>query len=132
MTYDYAGSWNPTSGLNSPLFSSSSNSYSQADTMAAYVRAGVPRGKLTLGLSFYGRGYYVDSAYNGGLGARQTGVPSAGSEPGVYTWKALRSGVLSNGPYSPAWDFQRVYRTDIQNPTLYSPSQKIFIAYDVS
>lgn len=133
MTYDYAGPWGGSAGVNSPLFKDNAGtSDSQSDTMNRYVNAGVPRAKLTMGLGFYGRGTYVASGANDGLYQRQTGAPSGDGtdDPGVWTWRGLRSSILAAGPYSTSGDWRRTYRNELQSPTLYSPSRRVFIGYD--
>lgn len=68
MTYDFAGPWQGSAGLNSPLDA-------QSAAMQAFANAGVPKAKLSMGLAFYGRGFSVASGDNNGLGQRIVGTP---------------------------------------------------------
>jgi chitinase len=132
MSYDYAGPWTSNAMVNSPLFRGPNTPDSQSDAINRYMNAGVPRSKLTMGLAFYGRGSHVASGTNDGLGQRQTGAPTGDGtdDPGVWTWRGLRSSILASGPYRTSGDWRRTYRSDIQSPTLYSPSRRVFIGYD--
>ncbi|KAI9015394.1 glycoside hydrolase [Hyaloraphidium curvatum] len=125
MTYDMAGGWSGSSGLNAPLDD-------QARAMEGFVRAGVPRAKLSMGLAFYGRGFFVDSGTNGGLGQRITGLPSMDGtdEPGVWAWRGLRRTILAAGPTTPAAGWQRTYLSNLHTPTLWNAARRIFVGYD--
>ncbi|CDW58146.1 CBM 14 and Glyco hydro 18 domain containing prote in [Trichuris trichiura] len=62
MTYDFHGSWEKRTGINSPLFAGNHRSYSEAtmSTSSAvnfWVAKGMPREKIIVGLPTYGRGW---------------------------------------------------------------------------
>ncbi len=68
MNYDYAGPWSPQTGFLAPLFSSSRWRYSPSieHSIASYEAAGVPAGKILMGLPFYGYGWTgVNDSDNG-------------------------------------------------------------------
>lgn len=61
MSYDYAGNWNKTPTLNSPLYNSDIfNIQESVDTgVQRYLTAGVPSQKLILGIPAYGVGWHL-------------------------------------------------------------------------
>jgi chitinase len=65
MTYDYAGEWSDIAGHNAPFTASSrdpDHGSIQAG-MAYWVKRGIPREKLNLGLPNYGHGFDVREPY---------------------------------------------------------------------
>ncbi|KAJ2383132.1 hypothetical protein GGI05_005416, partial [Coemansia sp. RSA 2603] len=56
MTYDIAGTWNPTTSPNSPLQFSPGQGpqFSVASAIDAWGSAGWPTGQMNLGIPFYG------------------------------------------------------------------------------
>ncbi|KAI9026191.1 glycosyl hydrolases family 18-domain-containing protein [Hyaloraphidium curvatum] len=132
MSYDMAGPWSGSAGYNAPLFREPGTGDSQSDAINRFAAAGVPRAKLTMGMAFYGRGFRVASGANNGLYQRQIGAPTGDGtdDPGVWTWRGLRSSILANGPFSTTGDWRRIYRDQVQTPTLFSPSRNVFIGYD--
>ncbi|KAL2271267.1 hypothetical protein VTJ83DRAFT_638 [Remersonia thermophila] len=92
MTYDYAGSWDATSGHQANLFPSKSNpeatKFSTERAVNDYIARGVPRRKIVLGLPLYGR-QFVGTA---GPGHPYAGIGSDGSipgQPGIWLYKDL-------------------------------------------
>jgi chitinase len=83
--YNYAGSWDVQTNDASPLFDSKSDPlYGQGldinDTVNAYLKAGVPPSKYTMGLPLYGAGWTGLPNVNHGLYQNSTGpslVPNA-------------------------------------------------------
>jgi chitinase len=65
MTYDFAGEWGGIAGHNAPLDKSSRDPEggSIKDAMAYWVKRGIPRDHLNLGLANYGRGFDVALPY---------------------------------------------------------------------
>ncbi|KAM7423388.1 hypothetical protein PAMA_011108 [Pampus argenteus] len=82
MTYDYHGSWESTTGHNSPLFASAVDSGSHTDrniesSISYWLSLGAPAEKLLLGFPTYGRTYRLSSGATG-LGAPSNGPADAG------------------------------------------------------
>jgi chitinase len=146
--YDYAGSWDTQTNHASPLFDDHQDpDYGQGldinDTVTAYLKAGVPPSKYTMGVPLYGAGWGGVPNVNHGLYQESTS-PSAvllsngsgpcpdlsGSTPGcdtlltpgLATYTTL-SNLTSNG-YSSHFDAQRVA------VSLYNPTTQTFYTYD--
>ncbi|GMU55774.1 MAG: hypothetical protein AMXMBFR33_49200 [Candidatus Xenobia bacterium] len=88
MTYDYHGGWEPhRTGHNAPLYAS--DGLSVDATVSGYLSAGVPPGKILLGVPVYGRSWAgatgVGSAASGvgpDLGARHARLSRHSPAPG--------------------------------------------------
>ncbi|XP_036765502.2 chitotriosidase-1 isoform X2 [Manis pentadactyla] len=92
MTYDLHGSWEKTTGHNSPLYKRQGESGAAAEfnvdfAVQQWLQKGAPANKLILGMPTYGRSFTLASS-DSGVGAPATG-PGA---PGPFTKEA---GVLS-------------------------------------
>jgi chitinase len=107
MTYDFHGAWETTTNFSSPLFSNSADpalasNYWADYAVGAYLAAGTPPGKLTLGIPFYGRGWTGVPPGPGGNGLFQ--VATGGGAPGVWEvgindYKALAPLVASSSSF---------------------------------
>ncbi len=118
MTYDLHGGWESTTGHNAPLYAS--DGLSVDDAVQAYLDAGVPAEKLTLGLPYYGRGYGGAE----GLGQHFTGLPDGTWESGVFDYEDLRDHYVGASGWTRYWD------ADAGVPYLVSESQRVVISYD--
>jgi chitinase len=120
MTYDIHGTWETLTGMNAPLYrdphSGFSSEWSVQDTVQTYLGAGVPAGKLIMGVPFYGRVYNQAGAGNYGLYQPFSGGGSS------ISYGALEASYINkNG-------FIRYWEPDSKVPWLFNGSQ--FISYD--
>jgi chitinase len=146
--YNYSGSWVTQTNDASPLFDSRKNPlFGQGldidDTVNAYLKAGVPASKYTMGLPLYAAGWTGVPNVNHGLYQNSTGpspvlwangtglcpdlsgnTPGCDTllTPGLLTYSTL-STLTSNG-YSNYFDGRRVAIS------LYDPTSGTFYTYD--
>jgi chitinase len=146
--YNYAGSWDSQTNHASPLFDDRRDPlYGQKldidDTVNAYLKAGVPPRKYTMGLPLYGAGWAGVPATNHGLYQDSTGpspvllangtalcTDTSGNTsgcdalltPGLATYATLAN--LGANGYQQTYDFGRVA------VTLYNPNSATFYTYD--
>ncbi|KFD62705.1 hypothetical protein M514_09163 [Trichuris suis] len=86
MTYDFHGSWETKTGINSPFSVGGSRSQwdSTLSTVSAinfWVAKGMPKEKIVVGLPTYGRGWTLSNAHDFSVGSKATGA----SHPLNYT-----------------------------------------------
>lgn len=86
ISYDYSGSWDPTTRHQAALFNDGQpGSISTDCAVEYYISQGIPRAKLVLGIPLYGRSFLA----SGGVGTPYAGVGKGSWEAGVYDFKAL-------------------------------------------
>ena len=96
MAYDLHGAWEKTTNHHAALYA---NPLEPADTanrnidraVTDYLAAGVPPGKLVLGVPFYGRGWKGVPYTNNGLYQHAAGPASGSDESGVDGFRILKS-----------------------------------------
>ena len=146
--YNYAGSWDTQTNDASPLFDSRQDPLNGQgldidSTVDAYLKAGVPPSKYTMGVPLYGAGWTGVPNVNHGLYQESTGpsaVPltngtgvcgdlSGGTPgcdllltPGTATYASLEN-LTANG-YKTWFDAQRIA------VSLYDPASETFFTYD--
>jgi chitinase len=149
--YDYAGTWDKQTNESSSLYDVSADPvhtdarYIDA-TVTAYLKAGVPADKYTMGLPLYAVGWTGALGANNGLYQNATSVspvlladgsglcsnpsktaPSAGCDtlltPGFLTYSTIENLTNKNG-YTTWYDSARV------GATLYNPATGTFYSYD--
>jgi chitinase len=125
MTYDYhAGS--RVTGFNSPLYASRGDptpAFNIDASMRAFREAGVPAGKLLVGIPFYGRGYGGVGSVNDGLFQPASGSPQ-GWRGGDGDWRTLSQTRLKDPRYAQRWD------SAARVPWLYDSTSGTWVTYD--
>lgn len=120
MTYDFHGSWDTITGLNAPLYRDPESKFygewSVNDAVLTFLNAGVPAGKLIMGLPLYGRVFNQVTNSNNGLYQSFTGGGSA------ISYGALEASYINVNGYTRYWE------ADSKVPWLFNGSQ--FISYD--
>ena len=133
MTYDFNGGWQNITAHNAPLYLDpaavaagvpDSESFYVEAGVRGHLNAGVPAGKLVLGVPFYGRGWTGAAAAGNGQYQKNAG-PSAGTwEKGVFDYSDLENNYINKNGYTRYWnDIAKV-------PYLFNPSSGTFISYD--
>ncbi len=128
--YNYAGSWDTQTNHASPLLDDRQDPlFGQAldidSTVDAYLKAGVPARKYTMGVPLYGAGWTGVPNVNHGLYQNSTGpAPSPTGDvlatPGVATYGTLATAA----GYTSTFDFRRLA------VSLYDASTETFWTYD--
>jgi len=149
--YDYAGTWDKQTNEQSPLYETAENplraeAFSIDETVSAYLKAGVPAAKYTMGIPAYAVGWTGVPNVNHGLYQNSTAVspvllaggsglcpnpsttnPSPGCDPlltpGFLTYATVENLINRNG-YIAWYDAARV------EATLYNPATGTFYSYD--
>ncbi|KAF8389183.1 hypothetical protein HHK36_025876 [Tetracentron sinense] len=88
MCFDYRGSWDTTvTGAHAALFDPKSN-VSTSYGVGSWIKAGVPREKMVMGLPLYGRTWKLEKPGLHGIGAHAIGVGPG--EEGVMTFSQVK------------------------------------------
>jgi len=130
MSYDFAGPWSETSGHNAPLFADPANPAPDAarKTVAASVmrvlEAGVPPGKLLLGLPLFGRTWRGCAARNDGEYQECSGPAKGTWDDGALDYQDIAVHYLTNP------DFARHFNNRAKVPFLFNARSGQFISYD--
>jgi chitinase len=124
MAYDLHGTWEKVTNHHAALYANPAEPAGTANrnidrAVTDYLAAGIPPGKLVLGVPFYGHGWKGVPNANNGLYQLGTGPAKAGDESGTEAFRALK-----NLGY-PA------FRDPVaQAFWVYSPSEGVFWSYD--
>ncbi|WP_141732723.1 glycoside hydrolase family 18 protein [Oligoflexus tunisiensis] len=137
MTYDYYGAWDGIRGHTAGLFPAANPvlpGFNGHESIQNLIQAGVPRERLVLGVSMYGRAWQDIQAEAGSpLSASKTdNLASAWAleqgmwEPGVMDYKFIQSR-YRNHP-----EFTFIFDQKAKAPYLWSATRKKLISYDNS
>lgn len=89
MAYDYAGSWDSTTGHQSNILLNAKNpqstKFNTEQAVRDYVARGIPVNKIVLGLPLYGRSFEATS----GLGEPYNGIGAGSIQSGVWLYRDL-------------------------------------------
>ena len=119
MAYDYAGSWDRAAGHQANLRPSAqcpaATPFSTEAAVRAYVAAGVPAGKIVVGMPLYGRAFESTD----GLGCGFSGVGEGSWENGVWDYKAL-----------PRPGAEERVDEEAGASYCYDPARRVMVSYD--
>lgn len=120
MSYDYyEPDSDTTTGDHSPLFTDPADPkhVSTDASVKLYEAAGVPAGKIVVGVPFYGHAW-------GDVDAKNNGLFQPGKKIRLQAnYSAIAGGLLTNG-------FERYWDEASSVPFLYSPKTKTFISFE--
>lgn len=137
MSYDYHGAFDAITGHNSPLYANSLDSdkkFNIDSTMKEYNQTwGIPKNKLMVGLSWYGRAWdFVSANENiaglpGLFNSGRAGVKGQWDDKNEFTgtnpYRKLKQMALDK-------QFQRYWDAQAHVPYLYNASAQEFYTYD--
>lgn len=119
MGYDIHGPWDSYADFNAPLYPSGEASphysLSLSEAVSAWQKAGIPAGKIVLGMPFYGYLYTTNGSTPQGYFSRFSSAKS-------ISYDKIVSGYLGNSAY-----IQR-FHDSFRTPYLYNGST--FLSYD--
>jgi chitinase len=121
MTYDFRGAWSAEAGHHSNLYVNPADPAQRSADRAvrAFLDAGVPAGKLVLGVPFYGQAWAEVNPAGDGL-----------YQPGLAPHKGMETkyGSLAALVDQPGW--VRRWDAAAQAPFLWNAERRVFIGYD--
>jgi chitinase len=119
MAYDYAGSWDQTSGHQANLYASqhtpTSTPFSTEAAISYYTSNGVAPSKMVLGMPLYGRAFQNTA----GPGTAYSGVGEGSWEQGIWDYKVL-----------PKDGCTEQYDAQLGASWCFNPSTQTMITYD--
>ncbi len=137
MSYDFHGPWkgvpDPVTNFHTPLYPVQGDptpapyrtTFNVSRAVHEYLRRGVPREKLNMGLAFYGRGFGGVTGGRNGLFAKYSGPAPMGTwEKGVFDYTDLKNNYIGKA------GFQAFRHAEARVPWIYNPSRAVMISYD--
>jgi chitinase len=122
MTYDLCTGYSPVSCFNDPLVKrpgDPNDKYNNNVGALEYMTAhGVPRGKIVLGVPFYGRAFTVTSTANNGLYQPYSNIQF------VDYSELVGTGWLGDPAFRQGWD------PVVRSPYLWNPAKKLWVSYE--
>ena len=121
MTYDFVNRMTPTTGHHTGLYRSRlapADARSGDSAVRQFRAAGVPPGKLLLGVAFYGREFDDVRATHDGL------YQPYGHYQGEHPWPLLKRDYIDHAGFVRHWDAKA------KAPWLWNPDTRAFITYD--
>lgn len=120
MSYDFRTEVDTVTGHHTNLFSGKGieNSASADQSVRDYIAAGVPAGKIVMGIAFYGRAWKTTGTVKRGLNDKVVSYAKGGG----YT--ELKNDFVNQHGYKRYWDKKA------KAPYLYNKEENIFISYD--
>lgn len=119
MAYDYAGSWDSTTGHQANIYASTHNpiatKFSTEQAVRDYIVKGISTDKIIMGLPLYGRSFEATS----GLGEPYNGIGAGSIQSGVWLYRDL-----------PRTGAQELYADDCKASYSYDPVAKELVSYD--
>ncbi|KAI0395468.1 endochitinase [Xylariaceae sp. FL0594] len=126
LAYDYAGSFTTTASHQANLYPDTTNPkdtpFSTDAAIKAYLAAGIPAKKITLGLPLYGR----DFLNTAGLGQPYSGVGEGSWDRGVYDYKVLPlNDELYDSVANASYSYNKETKELVSYDNVYSVQQKV-------
>ncbi len=129
MAYDFAGSWSQKTAHHAALFPPKDADAEQKKlcgdaAVKAFLDAGVPPGKLVLGVPFFGHGWSGVAAgdRNGFNQSHANKPPKARFEAGYFEYRELTA--------KPPADSQRFFDDAAKSPWYFSPKTGVFVTFE--
>ncbi|KAK3397922.1 chitinase 1 precursor [Sordaria brevicollis] len=119
MAYDYAGSWDSTTGHQANILPNPRNllstKFNTDQAVRDFIRRGIPANKIVLGLPLYGRSFQNTD----GLGKPYNGIGAGTLEPGTWVYRDL-----------PRPGAQEKYDNVAKASYSFDPASRELISYD--
>jgi len=125
MSYDLHGSWESTTGHNSPLYARTGvdPALNVDYAVKLWLKEGCPKNKLVMGMPTYGRSFRLSNPSQNGLGAPAKGAGTAGPqtrEAGFLSYYEVCNKIKSG--------WTSTFNSVIQSPYAYQGDQ--WVGYD--
>ncbi len=121
MSYDFFNSLTPTTGHHAGLYKAALAAASDRNadsSIRQHLAAGVPPGKLVLGVAFYGRGFTGVRPINHGINQPYERFEAE------HSYAQLRQNLIGSAGFVRGWDDRA------KAPYLWNPASRTFITYD--